>query len=39
LGNPPDAFQTEMNIDKARNSQSYNTRAGLRDPRLNYRHG
>jgi hypothetical protein len=28
-----------MNIDKARNSQSYNTRAGLRDPRLNYRHG
>ena len=39
LGNPPDAFQTEMNIDKARHAQSYNTRAGLRDPRLNYRHG
>jgi hypothetical protein len=28
-----------MNIDKARHAQSYNTRAGLRDPRLNYRHG
>jgi hypothetical protein len=28
-----------MNIDKARKSQSYNTRAGLRDPRLNCRHG
>jgi hypothetical protein len=28
-----------MNIDTARNSQSYNTRAGPRDPRLNCRHG
>jgi hypothetical protein len=28
-----------MSIDEARKSQSYNTRAGLRDPRLNCRHG
>jgi hypothetical protein len=39
LGNPPGAFRTEVNIDKARKSQSYNTQAGLRDPRLNCRHG
>jgi hypothetical protein len=24
-----------VNIDKARKTQSYNTRAGLRDPRVN----